>query len=68
MLISGVALFIIGFIPLNNLNVITVLALIAKFSISFPFNGMMIITSEVYPTGISHIYITKKYSFYFNFI
>ena len=31
---------------------ITVLALVAKFWIAFPFNAMMIITSELHPTGI----------------
>jgi hypothetical protein len=30
---------------------ITALVLIAKFFISFPFNGLMIITSELQPTG-----------------
>jgi hypothetical protein len=32
--------------------VVTVLALISKFSISFTFNGMYIITAELYPTVV----------------
>ncbi|CAF0986427.1 unnamed protein product [Brachionus calyciflorus] len=58
MVVAGLALIITGFIPSNLPVLLTVLALIAKFAISFPFNGMMIITSELHPTVIRNTVVS----------
>ena len=48
----AISLTAIGFVPRNLNWLIIVLVLIAKFSASFNFNAIYIITSESYPTII----------------
>ncbi len=52
MVITGVALLLIQFVPKEMSYMVTILALIGKFSISFTYNSVYIITSEIHPTVI----------------
>jgi OCT family organic cation transporter-like MFS transporter 4/5 len=52
MSISGLALISVMFVPKSMPYLVTVLALIGKFTISFTYNGIYIITAEMYPTVI----------------
>jgi MFS transporter, OCT family, solute carrier family 22 (organic cation transporter), member 4/5 len=52
MIITGVALLLIQFVPKEMSYMVTILALIGKFSISFTYNSVYIITSEIHPTVI----------------
>lgn len=52
MALTGVSLMLIQFIPSDMSYMVTVLALIGKFAISFTYNGVYIITSEIHPTVI----------------
>ena len=52
MVITGVALLLIQFVPKKMSYMVTILALIGKFSISFTYNSVYIITSEIHPTVI----------------
>lgn len=52
MSLSGIALLLVLFIPTNLPYLVTILALTAKFAISFTYNGIYIITAEMYPTVI----------------
>ena len=49
---AGVSLLCIGFVPARLAWIVTALASIAKFNISFTFNTIYIVTSEMYPTNI----------------
>lgn len=51
-LMIAISLIAIGFVPQNISWLIIVLVLIAKFSISFNFNAIYVITAESYPTVI----------------
>ena len=50
--LAGVCLLCIIAVPTQLGWLITTLALIAKFGISFTFNTIYIVTSEIYPTSI----------------
>jgi MFS transporter, OCT family, solute carrier family 22 (organic cation transporter), member 4/5 len=52
MLLAGLSLVVVIFVPNNHPELITVIALIGKFSISLTYNGIYIITTETYPTFI----------------
>ena len=52
MVLTGSALLFIKFVPTDYPILVTILVLIGKFGISFTFNGIFIITSEIYPTVI----------------
>ena len=52
MSLIGIALLAIMFVPKHLSYLVTILALVGKFSISFTYNGIYIITSEMYPTVI----------------
>ena len=52
MAITGISLMLIQFIPSDMSYLITILALIGKFAISFTYNGVYIITAEIHPTVI----------------
>jgi OCT family organic cation transporter-like MFS transporter 4/5 len=63
MVLSGVSLLLIQFVPTNASWMITVLALIGKFSISFTYNGIYIITAEIYPTVIRNSCVSTCQTF-----
>ena len=52
MAITGIALMLIQFIPRDMSYMVTILALVGKFSISFCYNSVYIITAEIHPTVI----------------
>jgi MFS transporter, OCT family, solute carrier family 22 (organic cation transporter), member 4/5 len=52
MSLAGLILVAVIFIPSGYPELVTVIALIGKFSISLTFNGIYIITAETYPTFI----------------
>ena len=52
MALAGVSLLCVAFVPDRLAWLVTVLALIAKFGISFTFNTVYIVTAEMYPTSI----------------
>jgi OCT family organic cation transporter-like MFS transporter 4/5 len=52
MAIAGTTLLCVQFVPTNLPHLVTVLALCAKFSISFTYNSIYIITAELHPTVI----------------
>jgi MFS transporter, OCT family, solute carrier family 22 (organic cation transporter), member 4/5 len=52
MALAGVTLLCVAFVPDSLAWLVTVLALIAKFGISFTFNTVYIVTAEMYPTSI----------------
>ena len=52
MALAGVSLLCVAFVPDSLAWLVTVLALIAKFGISFTFNTVYIVTAEMYPTSI----------------
>jgi OCT family organic cation transporter-like MFS transporter 4/5 len=63
MVMSGVGLLLIQFVPPTASWMITVLALLAKFSISFTYNGIYIITAEIYPTVIRNSCVSTCQTF-----
>ena len=52
MAIAGVSLLSVAFVPDSLAWLVTVLALIGKFGISFTFNTVYVVTAEKYPTSI----------------
>jgi MFS transporter, OCT family, solute carrier family 22 (organic cation transporter), member 4/5 len=52
MSLAGLTLIAVIFVPKNYPQLITVIALIGKFTISLTYNGIYIITAETYPTFI----------------
>jgi hypothetical protein len=44
-------------------NAITIMALIGKFTISFTYNGIYIITSELYPTVVRNTAVSISQAF-----
>ncbi len=52
MFLSGLALCLVGLVPPSMPHLITILALVAKFAISFTYNEIYVITAELYPTVI----------------
>lgn len=52
MFIAGLTLIAVIFVPKNFPQLITLLALVGKFTISLTYNGIYIITAETYPTFI----------------
>lgn len=62
MFIAGLSLIIVIFVPKNYPQLTTIIALIGKFSISFTFNGIYIITAETYPTYIRNTAVSISQS------
>ena len=58
MTLGAVSLLCIAFVPDKFAWLITVLALIAKFGISFTFNTICIVTAEMYPTSIRNAIVS----------
>ena len=52
MALGGVCLLCVACVPAKLAWIITMLALIAKYGISFTFNTIYIVTAEMYPTNI----------------
>lgn len=63
MCLTGVSLIFVIFIPSEFESMVTVCALIGKFSISFTYNTIYIITAESHPTVIRNSVISICESF-----
>ena len=63
MSLTGVCLLCIIAVPTHLGWLVTTLALIAKFGISFTFNTIYIVTAEIYPTGIRNSALNILISF-----
>lgn len=64
MTVSGLALLAVMFVPTDLGIIVTILALIAKLTISFAFNTIYIVTAESHPTVIrnSAVAISQTFS------
>ena len=63
MALTGVSLLFVLFIPQNMGYLVTACALIGKFSISFTYNTIYIITAESHPTVIRNSSVSICQSF-----
>ena len=62
MTLAGVSLVCVAFVSIKLAWVVTLLALIAKFAISFTFNTVIIVTAEMYPTRIRNTIVSICYA------